>query len=1005
MKKLLCLLLSTMIVVTCMGTVTVGAAGSGIYADDPIVIETGEASSYGFTTWANYAYTCQYDRMAITDIVTGENVATWIASKAITGLNDNYMRPKRVVVTNDYIVVLTGNDYISKFLVVYENPGVYTDTPPRKIGTFGFFDSGAPSLFVKGDNIYIVDRKLTAAEPMVMGKCDLFKGDIIAWRINIPMMEENGNVTNSNTYGEYIDIINQDLYDMGAVDFNVIGNHDYLWNTYTHDDEYMYVGVYNDKTAIPSETLMVKKIAFEDLTYNEEETGIILTDYNVGMGITYTTADRTMTHKQLREALKALPVYEVGVENEENPLLGDFEESLTVEILDTEDAAQNENYTVKIIITNLGDIVEKVKFDESRGAVTTDSLTTTSVNDQRVIGFTNEAGTSLQFKYVQPANSYQDGAIGIVGDYIYVFAYGDSKSYAGNRLYICDYKDGKIAPINDLAINSAGEGSNVLTAVGAGDFVFGTVQQTGTKVWFLNVDSAPDISMSWPEKVNTNQNRNPVGNGYRNIIHHGSRVYYMTADSANAAIIRVNVPEEIDLSIESKDSFEETGAYLHGFANGDEVTVNIDGVTRKVAACGGVWALEVNNIKNGTHAVTVTEGGEEVSAEFTTYSTAMEAKETEIAAAIEGCADGAALAEYFGSNPDAAELIGLDTAGNYSLLDAKAQEAVMDEVLPLLVSGGGATEKFNEEVSKAYKAKREADALKAVNDAVDAEDKDALKGAFAEYEKEIFADNNELLKKYNNNKSKWSKICNNFIGYGECDTLGDIAGNLEDAIKKANKKEESGNDDTVSSISGNRGNNTTYKVPQNPVEPAKPVETKKFSDVAENYWAYEPITSLATRGIINGVGEGSFAPEETVTREAFVKMLVEALALKGKGEGMTFSDVDTNAWYTDYVYIASSIGLVNGYDGKFGIGEGLTREQMATMLYRAAEIANINLEAKNDAKDFSDNAEIGDYAVEAVKALSEAGIINGMDNGTYAPKTVCNRAMAAKVIYEILAIK
>ena len=142
-----------------------------------------------------------------------------------------------------------------------------------------------------------------------------------------------------------------------------------------------------------------------------------------------------------------------------------------------------------------------------------------------------------------------------------------------------------------------------------------------------------------------------------------------------------------------------------------------------------------------------------------------------------------------------------------------------------------------------------------------------------------------------------------------------------------------------------------------------------------------------------------------VTREQFIKMLVEAFGFTSNGGNVNFNDVDKNAWYYSYVKTAANIGLAEGYDGKFGIGEELTREQMATMLYRAAKLANITLNEVNDEIEFKDAEEIADYAVEAMNKLSAAGIISGTGNNMCSPKEISNRAMAAKVIYELTQIQ
>ncbi len=374
---------------------------------------------------------------------------------------------------------------------------------------------------------------------------------------------------------------------------------------------------------------------------------------------------------------------------------------------------------------------------------------------------------------------------------------------------------------------------------------------------------------------------------------------------------------------------------------------------------------------------------------------------------------------YLGNNPDFAIALGMDMGeeSKYSKLSDSAKTEILTSVFNLIKDNKETDVKttFENKVNTTYANERKAKALKEINDATSS----SLKGILETY-KDEYGISDKLWEEYLENEDDWGDINKYFINKSglPLKSVSAVADKLETAIDKGAEyyANESiggsgggggGGGGGGSSTKGDKDNTNdhAFGVPIKPVVPEKPVEMMSFGDVEKGYWGYEAITSLATRNIIDGIGGGNFAPEATVTREQFVKMLVEALKLKGKGDGITFTDVNPNAWYADYIYIASSIGLAEGYDGSFGVGDGLTREQMATMLYRAANLADIDLEERVEASEFTDSAQIGTYAVDAVKALSQAGIINGIEGGAYAPKTVCTRAMAAKVIYEILAIQ
>ena len=199
------------------------------------------------------------------------------------------------------------------------------------------------------------------------------------------------------------------------------------------------------------------------------------------------------------------------------------------------------------------------------------------------------------------------------------------------------------------------------------------------------------------------------------------------------------------------------------------------------------------------------------------------------------------------------------------------------------------------------------------------------------------------------------------------------------------------------SPSGNPGSSVIIT----PVAPVVP-EKDLFDDLGTVSWAKEAINALAKDGIVNGVAEGKFAPNDVLTREQFVKILVGALDIKATGN-VPFTDVVASEWYANFVAIAYNSGIVNGTsETEFGIGDSLTREQLCTMVYRAIKASGIELEMVNNAADFVDGAEISDWAKEAVDYLYKAGVVNGVGGNAFDPQGTTTRAMGAKVIYGVL---
>ncbi len=179
-------------------------------------------------------------------------------------------------------------------------------------------------------------------------------------------------------------------------------------------------------------------------------------------------------------------------------------------------------------------------------------------------------------------------------------------------------------------------------------------------------------------------------------------------------------------------------------------------------------------------------------------------------------------------------------------------------------------------------------------------------------------------------------------------------------------------------------------------------EESVFEDIRDIDWAKEAIVKLYDKGIVNGKADTIFAPNDSITREEFVAILVRALGYDEKSSDIVFSDVDPDAWYSDVIGAAVLKGIVIGKeDGSFGIGENITRQDIAVMLYRA-----LNLSGGIDLSDtFSDDSEISDYAKNPVYTLRSKEIFSGFSDGSFKPKDYATRAQAAVVIYRAFSDK
>lgn len=232
---------------------------------------------------------------------------------------------------------------------------------------------------------------------------------------------------------------------------------------------------------------------------------------------------------------------------------------------------------------------------------------------------------------------------------------------------------------------------------------------------------------------------------------------------------------------------------------------------------------------------------------------------------------------------------------------------------------------------------------------------------------------------------------------------------LESAVKKAAKAakeaENGGNGGGTGGGSSSK-NNDSYSVNMggysNTNIPGNTETNAIFNDIAGVAWAAEAIEALYEKGIVNGVGEGNFAPDEEVTREQFAVMLMRAFNIVAEGEENCFIDADEGAYYTKYINMAKKLGIVKGMEENvFGVGSKLKRQDLAVMAKNTADYCGINIAEITEAK-FDDENLISDYAVAAVKSLANAKIINGYEDNTFRPHEYCTRAQAAKIIYELL---
>ncbi len=180
-------------------------------------------------------------------------------------------------------------------------------------------------------------------------------------------------------------------------------------------------------------------------------------------------------------------------------------------------------------------------------------------------------------------------------------------------------------------------------------------------------------------------------------------------------------------------------------------------------------------------------------------------------------------------------------------------------------------------------------------------------------------------------------------------------------------------------------------------------EAEMFSDVSENKWYYDYVLDAANLGIINGRGDGIFAPEEDVTRGDFAVMLTNMLGVKNMPsvENNPFADVNENKYYSDAIAYCYREGYIGGYpDGTFKPEQSITRQEAAKIMAEAMELTEVSDEL------FNDDAKIGGWASEFVYQCRAAGIFGGdADTGNFRPTDAVSRAETAKIMVEAYNLK
>ena len=201
---------------------------------------------------------------------------------------------------------------------------------------------------------------------------------------------------------------------------------------------------------------------------------------------------------------------------------------------------------------------------------------------------------------------------------------------------------------------------------------------------------------------------------------------------------------------------------------------------------------------------------------------------------------------------------------------------------------------------------------------------------------------------------------------------------------------------------GGGGSSTTPVKPEDKKDEEKkdeeqPVPTVTFSDVPSEAYYADAVAWAVEKGITNGVGEGSFAPEASCTRGQMVTFLWRMAGCPTVSGGASFSDVTTDSYYADAIAWAVSMGITNGTgDGLFSPDAECSRAQMAVFLFRMVGASAAGGSSFGD-------VDAGAYYAVAVAWAVANGITNGTGDGLFSPNMTCTRGQMVTFLFRCFA--
>lgn len=206
-------------------------------------------------------------------------------------------------------------------------------------------------------------------------------------------------------------------------------------------------------------------------------------------------------------------------------------------------------------------------------------------------------------------------------------------------------------------------------------------------------------------------------------------------------------------------------------------------------------------------------------------------------------------------------------------------------------------------------------------------------------------------------------------------------------------------------LSGNKTVYAGWKAIEAAPDPEPVAWVNPFVDVSEQDWFYDGVRFANENNLMKGTSSNTFSPDTTTTRGMIVTILYRLEKEPAVSGACPFDDVKPGSYYADAITWAAANGIVMGYDnGRFAPEDSITREQMATILYRYADYKDYDLSAGENTNilSYEDASDISSYAITAIQWACGEGLVNGMGDGTLAPQGEASRAQIASILYRFI---